>query len=102
MPRESTESFNRNVKLLEMFYKSLWNKDHAAIANCYHQDATFTDIAFKLYGKNKIHAMWHMICETDLRLSYRVENADDAMGLPAGWPITRSMTMVQSERYATS
>ena len=80
MPRESTESFNRNVKLLETFYKSLRNKDHTTIADCYHQDATFTDIAFKLYEKKKILAMWHMICEADLRLSYRVENADARNG----------------------
>jgi hypothetical protein len=80
MPQESTEVLNSNVELLNILYKGLWSKDHVAIAECYQQDATFTDISFSLCGKNKIHAMWHMICETDLRLSYRVENADPRNG----------------------
>jgi hypothetical protein len=80
MPQESTETFNRNAELLEIFYKNLRNKDHVAIADCCQQDASFIDIAFSLRGKNKIHAMWHMICETDLRLSYRIENADARNG----------------------
>src|SRR3954451_3434423 len=71
---------HENAQLLEKLYKALQNKKHPTIAECYHQNATFTDIAFDLRGKKQIHAMWHMICDTDLRMSYDVENADERNG----------------------
>jgi ketosteroid isomerase-like protein len=76
---------HKNAELLETFYKSLQDKDHQKIANCYHQDAAFTDIAFDIKGKKHIHAMWHMICETNLKLSHvNVENANERTG-SASW-----------------
>jgi hypothetical protein len=72
---------HENALRLEKFYKSLQNKDHQTIADCYGENTTYTDIAFDLRGKKQIHAMWHMICETDLELlSYHVENADARNG----------------------
>jgi hypothetical protein len=71
---------HENARLLEKFFEALQKEKHLTIADCYHQDATFTDIAFDLHGKKQIHAMWHMICDTDLRLSYNVENADARNG----------------------
>ncbi len=32
------------------------------MAACYHEDATFSDIAFRLKDRNEIRSMWHMIC----------------------------------------
>jgi hypothetical protein len=45
-----------------------------------HSGATFKDIAFELNGKRKIHAMWHMITDSDLKLTYSIENADERNG----------------------
>ena len=50
------------------------------MAECYHPDAQFEDIAFNLRGKKQIHAMWHMISQTDLRTSFKVLEADDQTG----------------------
>jgi ketosteroid isomerase-like protein len=69
-----------NAELLSKLYTALDNKDHEAMAICYHPDATFQDIAFSLQGKKQIHAMWHMIAETDLRASFTNVDADDQVG----------------------
>jgi hypothetical protein len=63
--------------LIDTLYRSLDGKDHNAMAACYHDDATFKDIAFDLKGKKRIHAMWHMIAETDLRATFSILKPDD-------------------------
>lgn len=64
--------------LIETLYTCLDRKDHRGMADCYHPDATFEDIAFSLSGRKRIQAMWHLIAETDLRATFRVLHADDA------------------------
>ena len=56
------------------------NIDHEAMASCYHSSATFEDIAFDLRGVRQIHAMWHMICERDIRVTFEVLDADEHNG----------------------
>jgi hypothetical protein len=63
--------------LLNTLFSALDGHDHEAMAGCYADTAEFTDIAFTLRGKRQIHAMWHMIAETDLRASFEVLHADD-------------------------
>lgn len=75
-----------HAALLEKLYGSLNGKDDQSIksmASCYHPDATFQDIAFRLRGKKQIQAMWHLISETDLRASFKVLRADDEAGTVA-------------------
>lgn len=69
-----------NAALLTKLYRCLDSKDHRGMAACYHPDATFQDIAFTLRGRKRIHAMWHMISETDLRATFTVTAADDQTG----------------------
>jgi len=69
-----------NAELLQRLFTSLDRHDHREMATCYHADATFTDIAFDLRGRKLIHAMWHMICETDIRASFHVLEVDDRVG----------------------
>ena len=71
---------NPHAELLEELYRCLEGKDHQGMAACYHPDASFQDIAFALRGKKQIHAMWHMISETDLRASFTVSRADAQTG----------------------
>jgi hypothetical protein len=73
-------AMHKNALLLERFYKSLQARDHRATAECYHPNATFKDIAFDLPDKKKIHAMWHMISNTDLKLSYKIDDANERDG----------------------
>jgi hypothetical protein len=52
-----------NVVLLQKLFTSLNEHNHQAMADCYHAEAAFRDIAFDLRSKEQIHAMWQMICE---------------------------------------
>jgi ketosteroid isomerase-like protein len=72
-----------HAQLLEKLYTSLNNHDHEGMAACYHDKATFKDIAFDLEGKKQIRAMWAMIAESpsDLRATFKVLHADDKHGL---------------------
>jgi hypothetical protein len=72
---------NNHSLLLEKFYTCLNNKDHAGMAACYHLDADFKDIAFTLHGRKQIHAMWHLISETDLRATFTIIKVDDETGI---------------------
>lgn len=69
-----------NAELLGRLFNGLDHHDHAAMARCYRSDATFSDIAFDLHGGQQIHAMWNMICETDIRATFHVVHADDDAG----------------------
>lgn len=69
-----------NAIMLNELFNCLNEKDHQRMAAYYDPDARFEDIAFNLRGRKRIHAMWHMISETDLRASFKVLHADDRSG----------------------
>jgi ketosteroid isomerase-like protein len=69
-----------NAGRLNELFSALNAHDHAAIARCYHEDAVFRDIAFHLCGRKRIHAMWHLICETDIRTEVKEISADEVRG----------------------
>ena len=74
-----------NAVLLQRLFSSLNQHDHKTMAACYHSQATFTDIAFDLRGRQQIHAMWHMICQpgdhtSDIQAMFNVIHADDQRG----------------------
>lgn len=69
-----------NAALLERLISGLDKHDHRSMAACYHPDATFMDIAFDLRGQKQIHAMWHMISEGDIRVTFDIVHADDDTG----------------------
>lgn len=52
-------------ELLRRLFDCLNAHDHEGMAACYHEQATFRDIAFTLKGRIQIHAMWDMICSPD-------------------------------------
>ena len=63
-----------NGALLQRLFTALNEHDHAAMGFCYHktEKVLFHDIAFHLVEAKHILAMWHMICLTDIRASFRV------------------------------
>jgi ketosteroid isomerase-like protein len=69
-----------NAALLHRLFSALDNHDHMTMASCYHEAATFQDIAFSLRSKREIHSMWHMICDGDIRATFEVTNANDHDG----------------------
>lgn len=66
----------RQARVVEKLYTCLDRKDHEGMAACYHPDAVFRDIAFTLRGRKQIHAMWHMISESDLRAAFTLRRTD--------------------------
>lgn len=78
--------------LIHRFYEAFARRDHAGMAACYHQDATFEDEAFSLRGK-QIHAMWHMLTErgTDLHIVHSDVRASEREG-QAHWEATYTFT----------
>ncbi|MBC6991527.1 nuclear transport factor 2 family protein [Hymenobacter sp. BT491] len=69
-------------ELLHRFYQAFQRRDAAAMAACYHPEATFEDPAFRVLEGRQIGAMWHMLCarSKDLRLVYNGIRADDQQG----------------------
>lgn len=60
-----------DLELINRWLQAFQNQDHQAMAECYHDDATFEDIAFVLDGKQQIHAMWHMICDNGIKVEVK-------------------------------
>jgi hypothetical protein len=71
-----------NAVLIERLFDALNRHDHEAMATCYHDKATFDDIAFHLHTKQRIHDMWRMICDGDsgIRVDVTSISADDRTG----------------------
>lgn len=71
-----------NEKLLESFYSAFEAKDHAAMAACYSDDATFSDPVFPHLDADRVRAMWRMFCTSGNKLdvSHSRIQADDATG----------------------
>ncbi len=66
-----------NTELLQQLYGNLSQRKAEPMADCYHADATFHDIAFDLKGRDCIRAMWKMICSGDISASFEVVRVDD-------------------------
>jgi hypothetical protein len=69
-----------NAALLRRLYTGLNQHDHETMAGCYHPEVTFKDIGFTLKGTRHIHAMWHVIRETDIQATFDNVRADDFSG----------------------
>lgn len=67
--------------LIEGYFAAFARRDGAAMAACYHADATFRDPVFELRGA-EVGAMWRMLCSraADLRVEASGIVADGAEG----------------------
>jgi ketosteroid isomerase-like protein len=66
-----------HAEVLTRLFTALDRHDHPAMAACYAENASFRDIAFNLKGKTRIHAMWHMICDGDIKTTFKIDEVDD-------------------------
>jgi hypothetical protein len=66
-----------NGDVLTRLFTALERHDHQSMAACYDEDATFSDIAFDLNQRKRIHAMWHMICEGDIRTQFEIVDVNE-------------------------
>jgi ketosteroid isomerase-like protein len=71
-----------NAALLERFYSAFEAKDHATMAGCYADDATFSDPVFPHLDAERARAMWRMFCTSGNKLdvSHSAVVADDSTG----------------------
>ncbi|MEO9871050.1 nuclear transport factor 2 family protein [Ekhidna sp.] len=46
---------------LETFYTAFQNHDASKMAECYHEDATFSDPAFQNLNHSEVTSMWEML-----------------------------------------
>ena len=80
---------NEHEALIDRFYQAFQRRDGAAMAACYHADATFSDPVFQGLRGKEPGAMWQMLCERgkDLKVVYSGVRADDRTG-SAHWDAT--------------
>src|SRR6478735_2969497 len=66
-----------NRALIERFYHAFQQRDGAAMAACYHANASFRDPVFELEGA-RVGAMWRMLTSrgADLRVEFGNISAD--------------------------
>lgn len=71
------------------FYAAFGERDHEAMAACYHPDVRFSDPVFEDLEGDEARAMWHMLCEQGRDLEVTVDDiqGDDASG-QAHWEAT--------------
>ena len=71
-----------NAELLTRFYSAFAAKDHAIMARCYADDATFSDPVFPHLDADEVRAMWRMFCTSgnDVDVSFGEVEANDARG----------------------
>lgn len=70
-----------NRALIERFYRAFQQRDGAAMAACYHANASFRDPVFELEGA-RVGAMWRMLTSrgADLRVEFSNVSADAVKG----------------------
>jgi hypothetical protein len=68
-----------NAMLIDRLFTALTEHQPDTIASCYHPDASFEDIAFRLRGRGEIHDMWRMIClgGSEIVATYEILQADE-------------------------
>lgn len=78
-----------NTALITTFYEGFQNRDHNAMAICYHDAVHFSDPVFVDLRGKQVKAMWHMLCErgSDLQVEFSNVVADDTSG-SAHWEAT--------------
>lgn len=70
---------NQNENTIQRFFHSFAGGDYRGMQACLHPKVEFSDIGFKLSGK-EVGAMWHMICEKGTQIMFRNVKADDTHG----------------------
>lgn len=73
---------NEHTALITNFYTAFQRKDWAAMAACYHPEATFRDEAFDLKSGAEVGAMWRMLltASKDLRIEFHDVQANGNTG----------------------
>jgi ketosteroid isomerase-like protein len=81
------------ASVVDRFYEAFARRDAAAMAACYHPEATFEDPAFGLLDREAACAMWAMLLgrSADLTVTHRVLN-ETAISATACWEARYTFT----------
>ncbi len=70
-------------ELITTFYSAFAKADWQTMANCYHEDAEFSDPAFRILKGKEVAAMWRMLIERskgNISISFTNVVADEHRG----------------------
>jgi ketosteroid isomerase-like protein len=78
-----------NEELITRFYSAFAAGDHATMAACYSDEATFSDPVFPRLDAEQTRAMWRMFCTggNDIQVSFSNVDAGEERG-GASWSAT--------------
>ncbi|MEZ4671798.1 MAG: nuclear transport factor 2 family protein [Anaerolineae bacterium] len=70
------------IALINRFYSSFQQRDHAGMIACYHPQVEFTDPVFQTLKGKQACAMWHMLAEraTDIDITFDHVQAQGSSG----------------------
>ena len=73
---------NANEALIRRFYDAFSERDGETMADCYHEDAQFSDPVFPGLRGKEVGGMWRMLCERgkDLKVEYSDVTSDGDRG----------------------
>ena len=80
-------SSSANEALIARFYSAFATLDGDTMQACYATDASFEDPVFRLQGRERIGAMWRMLCDTTRKKGrdvWRLEASDIAADASTG------------------
>src|SRR4051794_37974908 len=68
-----------HAEVIDRLYRHLAALEPESMVQCYHQDARFEDIAFRLRGRAQILAMWKVVTQPGpgLKVTFEVLSAGD-------------------------
>ncbi|MCG3119143.1 MAG: hypothetical protein ALAOOOJD_01474 [bacterium] len=71
-----------NEELIQKFYTCFGKRDARGMAECYHEEAEFSDPVFPGLKGTRAKAMWRMLCERgkDLEITVTGIHADEQNG----------------------
>ena len=75
---------NKEQQLIDHFYRAFQQRDHRAMAACYHPQAHFRDAVFDLNGED-IGWMWRMLCERAEDFSLTFSLGKQPQAVSADW-----------------
>ncbi|MEQ9404227.1 MAG: nuclear transport factor 2 family protein [Cyclobacteriaceae bacterium] len=92
---------------LEKFYNAFIEGDSKTMSECYHENATFSDPAFRNLNTDQVRSMWAMLIERskgNLEIDYHSVIADEKVGQctwEARYPFSKTGNQVHNIIHAT-
>ncbi len=77
MTTKLARTYLAHMPVLDRFYSAFAKKDCAAMGDCYHPDAQFSDPVFPQLDAAQVKAMWKMLLNNDAPMSVTFRVAEE-------------------------